>query len=58
MTIDEFEPGATNSADRAVIRLIGIRVRCPICEKPHEWQVADGSLGTVIQPTPAQRALD
>ena len=52
MTIDEFEPGATNSADRAVIRLIGIRVRCPICEKPHEWQVADGSLGTVISTDP------
>src|SRR5271155_3264824 len=27
-------------------RLISIRVRCPICENLHEWQVADGSLGT------------
>jgi two-component sensor histidine kinase len=34
------------------VRLIGIRVRCPICEKPHEWQVADGSLGTVISTDP------
>jgi len=28
-------------------RLISIRVRCPICEGLHEWQVANGSLGTV-----------
>jgi two-component sensor histidine kinase len=28
-------------------RLISIRVRCPICENLHEWQVADGNLGTV-----------
>ena len=29
-------------------RLISIRVRCPICDNLHEWQVADGSLGTVL----------
>ena len=29
-------------------RLISIRVRCPICEDLHEWQVADGNLGTVL----------
>jgi two-component sensor histidine kinase len=29
-------------------RLISIRARCPICEDLHEWQVADGSLGTVL----------
>jgi hypothetical protein len=28
-------------------RLIGIRVRCPICEGLHEWLVADESLGAV-----------
>jgi two-component sensor histidine kinase len=33
---------------RCSTRLIGIRVRCPICEKPHEWQVADGSFGSII----------
>jgi two-component sensor histidine kinase len=27
--------------------LISIRVRCPICEGLHEWQAANGSLGTV-----------
>lgn len=30
------------------IRLVSIRARCPICENLHEWQVADGSLGTVL----------
>jgi two-component sensor histidine kinase len=29
-------------------RLRSIRVRCPICEDLHEWQIADGSLGTVL----------
>jgi two-component sensor histidine kinase len=29
-------------------RLISIRVRCPICDNLHEWQVADGRLGTVL----------
>ena len=48
MTTDKFKPSATNSADRAVIRLIGIRVRCPICEELHECRVADGSLGARI----------
>jgi two-component sensor histidine kinase len=26
-------------------RLISVRIQCPICEKLHEWRVADGSLG-------------
>ena len=35
-------------------RLISIRVRCPICEKPHEWQVADGSFSSITyQPSSA-----
>jgi len=29
-------------------RLISIRLRCPICEGLHEWQVADESLGAVV----------
>jgi len=29
-------------------RLINIRVRCPICENFHDWQVADATLGTVL----------
>jgi two-component sensor histidine kinase len=29
-------------------RLISIRVRCPICENFHDWQVADATLGTVL----------
>jgi|SRR5271155_853614 len=29
-------------------RLISIRVRCPLCEDLHEWQIADGILGTVL----------
>ena len=29
-------------------RLISIRVRCSICEDLHEWQIADGSPGTVF----------
>jgi two-component sensor histidine kinase len=29
-------------------RLSRVRVRCPICEDLHEWQVVDGSLGTVF----------
>jgi two-component sensor histidine kinase len=29
-------------------RLISVRARCPICEDLHEWQVADGSLATVL----------
>jgi two-component sensor histidine kinase len=29
-------------------RLVSIRARCPICQNLHEWQVADGSLGTVL----------
>jgi two-component sensor histidine kinase len=33
-------------------RLISIRVRCPICESFHDWQVADATLGTVL---PAHR---
>ena len=33
-------------------RLISIRVRCPICENFHDWQVADATLGTVL---PADR---
>jgi two-component sensor histidine kinase len=33
-------------------RLISIRVRCPICESFHDWQVADATLGTVL---PADR---
>jgi two-component sensor histidine kinase len=28
--------------------LVTIRARCPICGQPHEWQVADASLGTVL----------
>jgi two-component sensor histidine kinase len=48
-------------------RLISIRVRCPICEDLHEWQVAGASLGAVLSPdrhanggrlTGAQRALE
>jgi two-component sensor histidine kinase len=33
-------------------RLVSIRVRCPICESFHDWQVADATLGTVL---PADR---
>ena len=29
-------------------RLISVRARCPICEELHEWQVAGGSVGTVL----------
>jgi two-component sensor histidine kinase len=29
-------------------RLISIRVRCPICENLHEWQIADESPGTLL----------
>jgi two-component sensor histidine kinase len=29
-------------------RLISLRVRCPICEGVHEWQVAHQSAGTVL----------
>ena len=28
--------------------MVTIRTRCPICDELHEWQVADGSLGTVL----------
>jgi hypothetical protein len=44
---------------RCSTRLISIRVRYPICEKPHEWQVADGSFSSITyQPSSAQTALD
>jgi two-component sensor histidine kinase len=33
-------------------RLVSIRVRCPICESFHDWQVADATVGTVL---PADR---
>jgi two-component sensor histidine kinase len=33
-------------------RLISIRVRCPICDKFHDWKVADATLGPVL---PADR---
>jgi two-component sensor histidine kinase len=36
-------------------RLISIRVRCPICEKSHEWQVADSGLGSVRSTDPRSR---
>jgi two-component sensor histidine kinase len=29
-------------------RLISVRIQCPICKNFHEWQVADGSLGTAL----------
>jgi two-component sensor histidine kinase len=28
--------------------IVNIRARCPICEELHEWQVANGRLGTVL----------
>jgi two-component sensor histidine kinase len=28
--------------------IVTIRARCPICEELHEWQMADGCLGTVL----------
>ena len=33
---------------RRSTHLISIRVRCPICEDLHEWQVADESPGTAL----------
>src|ERR1700741_2216874 len=29
-------------------RLISVRIRCPVCEGLHEFQVADGDVGMVI----------
>jgi two-component sensor histidine kinase len=37
-------PNTGRVADSGIVT---IRARCPICEELHEWQVADGSLGTV-----------
>ncbi len=54
---DEYAPISMPATSREVdsgisthrsTRLISIRARCPICEDLHEWQVADGSLGTAL----------
>ena len=45
----EVDSGVSTHCDA---RLISIRVRCPICESFHDWQVADATLGAVL---PADR---
>ena len=42
---------------RCSTRLISIRVRYPICEKPHEWQVADGSFSSINRPPLRRRSI-
>ena len=43
-------PATSREVDSGISRhrLISIRARCPICKDLHDWQVADGSLGTAL----------